>query len=128
VKTEPTTTSGIPTAKGYLPIGTPTRDCVDHNRACKVARIVNAALDAGLGPHATDDDLDALADTAGVNRPGGPETRDAVRRALDEPLTDEDCNQDLAQALLDAAYDGHPFRFRTTNGRTVLLLPLPVTE
>jgi hypothetical protein len=127
-KTEPTTTSGIPTAKGYLPPGTPARDCIDHNRACKVARIVNAALAAGLTDTITDDAIDALADDATVRRPSGNETRNAVRRALAEPLTGDDCNQDLAQAVLDAVYDGHPFRFRTASGRTVLLLPLPVSE
>lgn len=125
---ESATTSGIPTAKGYLPTGTSTRDCVDHNRSCKVARIVTAALAAGLDDDITDDQMDAIADDAGVRRPGGQETREAVRHALMPPFDDNDCNQDLAEAVLDAANDGKPFRYRTHTGRTILLLPFPASE
>lgn len=128
-KAEPDTTSGIPTAKGYLPVGTTTRDCIDHNRSCKVARIVTAALAAGLTDTITDDEMDALADTAGVRRPGSDDTREAVRWALMPPFVEPaNTEEDIAEAVRDAANGGKPFRFRTSDGRTVLLLPFPASD
>lgn len=127
--TRPELTSGIPTAKGYLPAGTPGQICIDHNRACKVARLITAARTAHYDDHITDDELDLVADSAGVRRPGGDDTRNAVRAGLSEPLTDADsCNQDIAQAVLDAAYDGRPFQFLTHEGRRVLLVALPLSD
>jgi hypothetical protein len=125
---KPATTSGIPTAKGYLPVGTPASVCIDHNRACKVARLVTAALTDHYDDHITDDELDLVADRAGVRRPGSDDTRDAVRAGLTPPFTDDDCNQDVAEAVRDAADRGRPFQYLLPDGRHVLLIALPLGE
>jgi phosphosulfolactate phosphohydrolase-like enzyme len=128
-KTPTATTSGIPTAKHHFPPGTPAAVCIDHNRACKVARIVTAALAAGYDADLTDTEIDLMADAAGVRRPGGDDTREAVRAGLYPPFTDYDSsNQDITEAVLDAAGRGRPFRFTTHDGRNVLLVAFPVGE
>lgn len=125
--TKPATTSGIPTAKGHFPVGTPASVCIDHNRACKVARLVTAAQNEHYDEHITDDELDGVADRAAVRRPGSDDTRDAVRAGLAAPYTNEDCNQDVAEAVRDAVDRGRPFQYLDGN-RRVLLVALPIGE
>jgi hypothetical protein len=121
------TSSGLPTARGYFPPGTPRDVCIAHNRACKVARIAAKALELGCDDELTDEQMDAVAHEIGVNLPGSEETRDAVRCALTEPLTDDDPGQSFAEAVMAAAA-GAPFRYTDYRGRTVLVLALPVGE
>lgn len=123
-----TTTPGIPTAKHHFPAGTSAALCIGHNRSCKVARMVTAGLAAGYDHEITDTEMDALAVTAGVRPPGGAETRAAVRAGLTPPFTSANSPENIAEAVADAATDGHPFQYRDLNGRTVLLVPLPVGE
>jgi hypothetical protein len=122
------TSSGIPTAKGFLPPGTSREDCIAHNRSCKVAVIVLKALEMGYDADLTDAEMDLVADAVDVRRPGGEETRDAVRAGLMEPLTDDDSGQYFAEAAMRAASSGHPYRYVDHRGRTVLLVPIPVGE
>lgn len=120
--------SGIPTARHLFPAGTSTETCVFHNRACKVARITAQAVAMHYDADLTDDEMDLVADAAGVRRPGGEETRQAVRAALMEPLTDDDASQYFAEAAMRAASAGHPYRYTDHRGRTVLLVPIPLGE
>lgn len=122
------TSSGIPTARHLFPAGTPGEVCIAHNRSCKVACIVAKALEMGYDAELTDDEIDLVADAAGVRRPGGQETRDAVRAGLQEPLTDDDSSQYFAEAAMSAASAGHPYRYTDYQGRTVLLVPIPLGE
>jgi hypothetical protein len=126
--TSSSTRSGIPTAKGFLPPGTSREDCINHNRACKVAVIVIKALEMGYDADLTDDEIDLVADAASVRPAGGEETRDAVRAGLLEALTDDDSSQYFAEAAMRAASSGHPFRYTDHQGRTVLMVPIPVGE
>lgn len=119
--------SGLPTARNHFPPGTPAETCIAHNRACKVARIVTKALELGADCELTDEQMDAIAHEIGVNPPGSDETRDAVRRALMEPLLPDDPNKDYWYAVTSAGR-GLPFRYRNEEGRTFLLVPIPVGE
>lgn len=117
--------SGLPTARHHFPPGTPADVCIAHNRACKVARIAAKALELGCDEEITDEQMDAVAHEIGVNLPGSQETRDAVRHALREPLVADDPNKDFWYAVT-ATGEGLPFRYRDDNGKTVLLVPIPV--
>jgi hypothetical protein len=117
--------SGLPTARHHFPPGTPAAVCIAHNRACKVARIVATALQLRLDGTLTDEQMDAVADAAGVNQPGSQDTRDAVRHALGDALVPDDSSKDFWYAVTTAA-EGLPFRYRDDSGRTVLLVPIPV--
>jgi hypothetical protein len=117
--------SGLPTARHHFPPGTPADVCIAHNRACKVARIVATALQQHLDDTLTDEQMDAVAEAAGVNPPGSEETRAAVRHALGDALVPDDANKDFWYAVT-AAGRGLPFRYRDDSGRTVLLVPIPV--
>ncbi|MEU1078207.1 hypothetical protein ABZ404_37085 [Streptomyces sp. NPDC005878] len=121
-------TSGLPTARHLFPPGTSGPTCIAYNRSCKVARIVAKALELGYDNTLTDEQIDACADSADVRRPGDDgQTYAAVRKGLLEPLTDDDAAQSFAEAAMDAAA-GIPFRYTDHQGRTVLLVPLPVGE
>jgi hypothetical protein len=121
-------TSGLPTARHLFRSGTSGQTCIFHNRSCKVARIVIEALEIGLTSEASNDQIDAAADAADVNRPGDDgQTYAAVRAGLLEPLTDADSSQAFAEAAMGAA-DGVPFRYTDHRGRTVLLVPIPTGE
>lgn len=122
------TSSGIPTARHHFPAGTDGDTCIQHKRTCKVARIVLAALNAGYDSEIIDEEITVVADRAGVRAPGSEETRAAVRAGLIPPLTDADPNQTFTEAVMSAGADGHPFRYTTHDGRTVLLVPIPVGE
>ncbi|MBM9510045.1 hypothetical protein [Actinacidiphila acididurans] len=123
---QPGTTSGLPTAKGFLPVGSPAHVCIGYNRACKVVRIVVPARAEGLTDAITDDEMDAIADTQNVRRPGGTDTREAVRAALLPPYAADATDQQIAEAVEDGAQRGRPFQYRTLTGRTVLWVPIPL--
>jgi hypothetical protein len=125
---KPGTTSGLPTAKGFLPEGSPAHVCIGYNRACKVLRIALPAKADGLTYRITDDEIDAIADAQNVRRPGGDETREAVRAALLAPLAPDASHQEISEALEDGADRGLPFQYRTHNGKTVLWVPIPVED
>ncbi|MDX2658304.1 hypothetical protein PV382_17910 [Streptomyces scabiei] len=120
-------TSGLPTARHQLPTGSDRRDFIDYNRALKVARITAKALELGCDHAISNEQMDAIAHEIDVNLPGSDETRAAVRAALENPLTTlRDNDADFVYAVVRAANDGHPFRYRDGRGRTVMLVPLPV--
>ncbi|MCX4911874.1 hypothetical protein [Streptomyces sp. NBC_00878] len=118
------TDSGLPTARHHFPPGTPADICIAHNRACKVARIVTKAVQLGCDHEISDEQMDAIAHEIGVNPPGSDETREAVRHALGDVLDVTDPNKDFWYAVTAAL----PFRYRDPDGRTVLLVPIPVDE
>lgn len=124
------TSSGLPTARHHFPTGTDGETCIDYNRACKAARTAAVLIRDGHtdGDQVTHADMDAAADLADVARPNSDTTRHAIRAALNEPITFDDGNQDIAERLFWAAGDGHPLPVRTTDGRLVLLVPIPVGE
>ncbi|MBP5918726.1 hypothetical protein F3K34_43870 [Streptomyces sp. LBUM 1486] len=119
-------TSGLPTARHQLPTGSDRRDFIDYNRALKVARITAKALELGCDHTISNEQMDAIAHEIDVNLPGSDETRHAVRAALEDPLTFLAQDADFVDAVVRAANDGHPFRYRDGRGRTVMLIPVPV--
>ncbi|MDX2800146.1 hypothetical protein [Streptomyces scabiei] len=119
-------TSGLPTARHQLPTGSDRRDFIDYNRALKVARITAKALELGCDHTISNEQMDAIAHEIDVNLPGSDETRHAVRAALEAPLTFRAPDADFVDAVVGAANDGHPFRYRDGRGRTVMLIPVPV--
>ena len=126
----PATTSGLPTAKGFLPQGTPAHVCIGYNRTCKTIRLIVGARAAGLDDTLTDDQMDAIATDVNVRATGGDETRQAVRAGLLAPFSEgvDDRPEQIAEAVTQAAYRGLPFQYRTANGQTVLLVPIPIGE
>lgn len=125
---KPGTTSGLPTAKGFLPEGSSTHVCIGYNRACKVLRIALPAKADGLTDQISDDEIDAIADAQNVRRPGGDETREAVRAALLPPFDADELLTDIAGAVEDGAERGLPFQYRTRGGKTVMWVPIPVED
>lgn len=125
---KPGTTSGLPTAKGFLPEGSPAHVCIGYNRACKVLRVVLPAKSEGFTHEIADDEIDAIADAQNVRRPGGDETREAIRAALMPPFGPDASHQQLAEAVEDGADRGLPFQYRTLAGQTVLWVPIPVED
>jgi hypothetical protein len=93
-----------------------------------VLRIALPAKADGLTDQISDEQIDAIADAQNVRRPGGDETREAVRSALTPPFDPDASNQDIAEAVEDGAARGLPFQYRTGNGRTVLWVPIPVED
>ncbi|GHF33319.1 hypothetical protein GCM10018772_68680 [Streptomyces fumanus] len=57
-------------------------------------------------------------------------SREAVRFALQCPVDfmGDDSNQDIAQALFDAASERHPLVVLDHQGRPVVMVPRPVGE
>ncbi|MFJ4931615.1 hypothetical protein [Streptomyces sp. NPDC088736] len=96
------------------------------------AALVHSVLNTGTHRDLTDSDLDQAALAAGLRPPSQPGTRDAVRTALacpvdflcldsnPEALTD---NQDIAQAVFDAADEGHPLVVIAADGRRIVMVP-----
>jgi hypothetical protein len=124
---KPDTTSGLPTARGFLPPGTPGHDCASYNQNCKSTRLIVAGRARGFTERITDAQMDALADDIGVRRAGSDATRSKVRAGLATPLTEgTTAVPEIAEAVAEAAHEGLPFAYRTTTGRTVLLLPIPI--
>ncbi|MGW2863336.1 hypothetical protein [Streptomyces sp. NPDC001205] len=121
-------TSGLPTARHHFRPGTDRDTCIDYNRALKAVRIAEAALHRGFGPYATDAQLDAAADAADVNRPGGDETRDAVRSCLQRALSADAAPRFVVTRVHEAAERGHPFPYTRLDGTTVLLVPIPMGD
>lgn len=122
------TSSGLPTARHHFPPGTARQTCIDYNRALKTARITAKALELGCDERISDAQMDAIAHEIGAIPPGSSETRAAVRAALSDAslLTVDSSDADIASAVVEAAGDGRPFRYRDGRARTVLLVALPV--
>lgn len=128
---KPETTSGLPTARGFLPEGTPADVCIGYNRTCKTVRIIVGARAAGLSTRITDAQMDAVAADVNVRVPGSDNTRDAVRAGLIPPFCEATGDADpaqIAEAVSQAAHEGLPFQYRTTTGRLILLVPIPIGE
>ncbi|MER6187748.1 hypothetical protein [Streptomyces sp. NPDC001652] len=100
------------------------------NPARYQAALVQAALRSGVGHDASDADLDQAATAAGLRAPALTGSREAVRYALECPVDfmGDDSNQDIAQALFDAAIERRPLVVLDQRGRPVVMLPQPVEE
>lgn len=122
------TTSGLPTARHHFPTGIDRQACIDYNRVLKVARITAKALELGCDQRISDAQMDAIAHEIGAIPPGSSETRAAIRAALSDVnlLTVDSSDADIASAVVEAAGDGRPFRYRDGRAHTVLLIALPV--
>lgn len=101
------------------------------------AALVRGVLRTGAHHDIPDSDLDRIAREAGLRPPALPATRAAVRLALESPVdffgSDPSPeavtgSQDIAQAVVDAANDGHPLVVITTDGRRIVMVPQPVEE
>ncbi|WP_189786724.1 hypothetical protein [Streptomyces capitiformicae] len=92
--------------------------------------LVSAALSSGVGHDAPDADLDQAATTAGLRPPALAASREAVRYALECPVDfmGDDSNQDIAQAVFDAASERRPLVVLDHRGRPVVMVPQPVEE
>lgn len=100
------------------------------NPAVYRAALVSAALRAGVDHGASDTDLDRAASEAGLRPPALARTREVVRFALECPVDfmGDDANQDIAQAVFDAANEGTPLVVIASGGRRVVMVPQPVEE
>ncbi|GGX58148.1 hypothetical protein [Streptomyces chartreusis] len=94
------------------------------------AALVGAALRSGVAHDALDGDFDQAATTAGLRPPALTESREAVRYALECPVDfmGDDSNQDIAQAVFDAACERRPLVVLDNGGRPVVMVPQPVEE
>jgi hypothetical protein len=92
--------------------------------------LVSAALSSGVGHDASDADLDQAATTAGLRPPTLAASREAVQFALECPVDfmGDDSNQDIAQAVFDAANELRPLVVLDHRGRPVVMVPQPVEE
>jgi hypothetical protein len=91
--------------------------------------LVRAALRAGIDHTASDADLDQAATEAGLRPTALEQTRETVRDALESPVDfTDDCNQDVAFALFNAADEGRPLVVIGADGRSVVMEPRPVEE
>ena len=101
-----------------------------NNPARYQAALASAALSSGIGHDASDADLDQAARTAGLRAPALASSREAVRSALQCPVDfmGNDSNQDIAQALFDAASERRPLVVIDGDGRPVVMVPQPVEE
>jgi hypothetical protein len=115
---------GIPTAKGFLPPGSPAETYITHNRACKVALIAIGARSLGYGPGLTDQQIDEAADAIGAYRPNSAATRRGVREALERPVTLDDDEGDAVRALFTALANRRPLPATAPDGRTYLMVPI----
>ncbi|MEV6532806.1 hypothetical protein AB0M86_24995 [Streptomyces sp. NPDC051639] len=101
------------------------------------AALVRSVLSTGAQRDLTDSDLDQAALAAGLRPPSQPGTRDAVRAVLECPV-DFLCldpspealtgNQDIAQAVFDAADEGHPLIVIAADGRRIVMVPQQVED
>ncbi|MFJ2278740.1 hypothetical protein ACIOEZ_31850 [Streptomyces sp. NPDC087866] len=67
----------------------------------------------------------AAAQALGLEPPVGEDVVDAVIGAVTEPVRWEDCNQDIADAVLNAAKDLIPFAVEGVLGKpSVLMVPV----
>ncbi|MGX1025414.1 hypothetical protein RKD37_000147 [Streptomyces ambofaciens] len=93
------------------------------------AALVRASLHAGIDHTASDDDLDDAATKAGLRPAALEQTREIVRGALESPVDFvDDCNQDVAFAVFNAAAEGRPLVVVGTDGSRVVMEPHAVEE
>lgn len=93
------------------------------------AALVRAALRAGIDHTASDDDLDDAATEAGLRPAALEQTREVVRGVLESPVDFvDDCNQDVAFAVFNAADEGRPLVVVGADGRRVVMEPHPIEE
>ncbi|MFB7544976.1 MULTISPECIES: hypothetical protein [Streptomyces] len=79
----------------------------------------------GHVPEVTADQVVAAAKALDLEPPVGEDVVDAVIRAVTEPVRWEDCNQDIADAVLDAARDLMPFAVEGVLGKpSVVMVPV----
>ncbi|MFE1949978.1 hypothetical protein ACFW9D_05850 [Streptomyces sp. NPDC059524] len=93
-------------------------------RQTYVARVAAHAIAFGHTDQITDKGIALAADHADLDRPESHEVREAIRAALTTPLNDDDTGQAFAEAVMQSAVDGHPFRYTAGDGTTILLLPV----
>ena len=119
----------LPTAQKFLPPGTSGEVCRAYNQALKRTAIALKAYALGYRSDLTDQQMDEAAEEAGQRKPASPSTRQAIRnglKALEEPITDDTDPMEVHRLMQDAVASGTGVGVRRWNGRTVLLVPIPI--
>ncbi|WP_055589145.1 hypothetical protein [Peterkaempfera griseoplana] len=119
--------STIDTAIHFLPTGTPGSVAQSWNRAALAAQVAAAALRLGLGPDLTREQMTGLAQVIrdGGRRPLSAETEQAIRAALQEPLTAEHDPREIAEALFSRLPDA-PLPVVGADGSRYMVVAVPV--
>jgi hypothetical protein len=90
------------------------------------ATLIREAHDRGYGPELTDADLVHVADAAEQCRPFLPETKQAIRLALKNPVRWENGSQAIASAVFEALTESTPVIVISEQGRAFLFEPVPL--
>ncbi|OEV11326.1 hypothetical protein [Streptomyces nanshensis] len=99
------------------------------NPARYQAALIRAALRAGLADDVSEAALDQAATEAGLRPAKYASTRDAVRYAIENPVSfADDCNQDIAFAVFDAAETGRSLVVVDARGERSVMTPEPVED